>query len=399
MALQITVTDAGRAEMSAGGIQITEVGLGSGKYAADPAQTALQNETKRLSSISGLVISNDTIHITIKDDTADIYAVSELGLYTASGTLFAVYSDQANDFIEKLSGSTLMLAVDIKLSNIDVSNISFGSTDFANPPASETVSGVAKAATQSDTDTGTDDTKFITPKKLKAWVKQATESVFGLVKLSSSAQALAGTDTITAMPPVRVHEAFKQFGLGGGVVDESLTDLNNFPKGTIGIVTAPASNLTNTPSNLLPTSRCIVNTFGNNFYSTQELVQLLSGSIVKKWIRYAASTVWSPWYEITSSGQSLGQNGYRKHPDGLIEMWGKTAIINGDTELTITLPITFPNQIFGVTAMEITALNTESARSRLYWDQAASTLSQIVIGRDMDGTSGNAPVSFRVWGY
>ncbi len=171
--LQITITDAGRAEIinatntGTDPVLIAEVGMGSGKYAPDPTQTTLTAETKRLSTISGVAVSPDTIHVTIRDETADAYNVSEIGLYTAAGTLFAVYSDPVNDFLQKTAGSTLLLSVDIVLGTLDATAITFGDTSFANPPASETVLGVAELATQAEVDAGTDDLRIVTPKKFK----------------------------------------------------------------------------------------------------------------------------------------------------------------------------------------------------------------------------------------
>lgn len=60
--------------------------------------------------------------------------------------------------------------------------------------ATATVLGMAKIATQAETDDGTDDTKFVTPKKLVAWTKQATEAVLGMAKVATQAETNAGTD-------------------------------------------------------------------------------------------------------------------------------------------------------------------------------------------------------------
>lgn len=332
MALQITVTDAGRAEQTAGAIEITAIGLGSGKYTTDPIQTTMQSETKRLNSVSGLVISDDTIHITIKDESDDIYAVSEIGLYTASGTLFAIYSDQVNDFIEKLSGSTLMLSVDIKLSNIDVANISFGSTEFTNPQASETVSGV--------------------------------------LKLSDTAIALEGTDDLTAMTPKKVHEAFNQFGVGRPV-DKRTFDCNLLPINTLCEIVGNTS--ANSPSNV--SEVFFINTIKGAISGSA--MQIAYGLLSKKtYIRGVPGT----WKEIspiasetvagvaevatqeeTDTGKddtrfltpkkmrwgfsaSLASNGYIVLPTwmgGLILQWGRNAINGSGT--FVNYPITFPN--------------------------------------------------------
>ncbi len=181
-ALSITITAAGRAAIinatntGTNTVNITEVGLGTGKYIPSDTQTALTNETKRLNTIAGLAVNSDTLHVTVKDESFDSYNVSEFGLYTDTGVLFAVYSD-STDFLQKTSKSTLLMSVDLILSSIDAATLKFGDTSFANPPASESTSGVAKIATQTDTETGTNNTKIITPLRLKQRIDQLLDGV------------------------------------------------------------------------------------------------------------------------------------------------------------------------------------------------------------------------------
>ncbi|QEW06352.1 gp53-like domain-containing protein [Nitrincola iocasae] len=224
MVLQITITDAGRAEVinadntGTGPVTITEVGLGTGQYNPDPEQLTLTAETKRLNTIAGQVVSADIIHVTIKDETGDAYTVNEFGLYTDSGTLFAVYSDPENPIAQKASASALLLAVDITLGTLNANSLTFGDTSFAMPPASETVPGIAQAATQVETDEGTNDTKFITAKKLKNWVKQATESVLGMMKVATQAQTDEGTDDTVAVTPKKLRWGFSILLGGNGYI-------------------------------------------------------------------------------------------------------------------------------------------------------------------------------------
>lgn len=174
MALTITITDAGRAEIinaentGTGPVVISEIGVGSGQYTPSATQTALSAEVKRIATIAGQAVADDTIHVTINDESNDAYDVGEFGLYSASGTLLAVYSQTAAEgwILEKAAPSTLLLAVDIVLESLNATNLTFGDTSFSNPQASETVKGVAEIATQAEADTGTDDTKIITPLKL-----------------------------------------------------------------------------------------------------------------------------------------------------------------------------------------------------------------------------------------
>ncbi|WP_040728211.1 phage tail protein [Thiomicrorhabdus sp. Kp2] len=213
MSISLIITDAGRAEVinadntGTGPVTLTEVALGTGIAASNPTQTALQAEFKRLTTISGLAVADDTIHVTVRDETNAEYSFSEFGIFTDSGTLFAVYSAPA-DIMQKAAASSLNMALDVVLGTLDANTVTFGDTNFANPPASETVSGVSKVATQTETNTGTDDTKFVTPKKLKAWVKQATESVIGMLKIATQAQTDAGIDDTVAVTPKKMRFGF-----------------------------------------------------------------------------------------------------------------------------------------------------------------------------------------------
>lgn len=55
---------------------------------------------------------------------------------------------------------------------LDTNNVVWGSFGTSAPAASETVSGIAELATQSETDTGTDDLRIVTPLKLATWASK-----------------------------------------------------------------------------------------------------------------------------------------------------------------------------------------------------------------------------------
>ena len=89
-------------------------------------------------------------------------------------------------------------------------------TDFQ---ATETINGTSKIATQTEVNNGLEDTKIVTSKKLKArldsllagitstYVKLtqlATESLAGIIKISTTAQVSAGTDNTTAVSPAKL---------------------------------------------------------------------------------------------------------------------------------------------------------------------------------------------------
>jgi len=67
----------------------------------------------------------------------------------------------------------------------------------ATPDATESVKGIAEIATTAEVTTGTDDTRIVTPAKLKAYVatavSDATTSAKGIVQLADAAAVTAGT--------------------------------------------------------------------------------------------------------------------------------------------------------------------------------------------------------------
>lgn len=196
MAFKITITDAGRAEVinaentGTAPVELTTIGLGSGQYEPDPAQTTLSNQFKTLTSIPGTVVDEDTIHVMIRDDSGDTYNVNEFGIYTASGTLFAVYSETTGPLMQKAAGSTLLLAVDIILGTLNATSLTFGNTNFLNPPASETVQGVTLYATEAEHKAGTVGNKAATPAGVKAFTEQ-----FGIGGYKAVADANLATES------------------------------------------------------------------------------------------------------------------------------------------------------------------------------------------------------------
>lgn len=209
--LLFTMTDAGRQELvnanktGTNKVEIVSVGLGSRYYVTSTTQTKITDEIKRLTTIGGKVVSPDTIHVTAKDDSKDEYVVHTIGLYTNKGTLFAVYS-QEQVIINKVSSTIALISSDIAIKNLDTKNITFGDVEFINPPATETVVGVARFANEQEIDAGTDDSLAVSAKRLKqAIVKHeqsrnhpdATLTSKGIVQLSnatnSTSEKLAAT--------------------------------------------------------------------------------------------------------------------------------------------------------------------------------------------------------------
>lgn len=102
----ITITDIGRAALVSQGNdgtnahKVVEIGLASAPFTADKAMKALPGERKRIKTFAGENVAPDTIHVTLKEDTADQFTLYGFGLYLENGVLLAAYG-QATPIMEK----------------------------------------------------------------------------------------------------------------------------------------------------------------------------------------------------------------------------------------------------------------------------------------------------------
>jgi len=204
MALPITITDDGRAEIinaqntGTGPVTITEIGFGTGQYTPTKTRTALQAQVKRVSSIAGQAVAADTIHVMALDESSAAYNVGEFGLFSDKGTLIAVYSQPAASgwIIQKAGPSTLLLATDIILESLNATSITFGDVSFINPPATTTVQGVVELATPEETQTGTDGSRAVTPAGLKSLTGSTSRA--GLIQLNNTLISTSTAQALTA---------------------------------------------------------------------------------------------------------------------------------------------------------------------------------------------------------
>jgi microcystin-dependent protein len=168
----ITVTDAGRAALigrdhrSTASHLVLEIGLASAPFTADRAMIALPGERKRITTFAGENIAEDTIHVTLKDDTDDQFTLYGFGLYLENEVLFAVYG-QTTPIMEKSPDALLLLSADIQFADLDTAQLVFGDASFSNPPATTSRAGVIQLASQAQVDGGTNATNAVTPATLK----------------------------------------------------------------------------------------------------------------------------------------------------------------------------------------------------------------------------------------
>lgn len=173
MSMTMIVTDAGRAALinAAGNgtapVTISHFGISAAAVTPLPSATALPGEIKRIGAIAGATTANDTIHLVVRDASADVYTMRSWALYLADGTLFGIFG-QADPILAKTATSIMMEAIDIRFADIDANDLTFGDTNFLNPAATTEIQGVVELATNAETITGADDQRAVTPKGLAA---------------------------------------------------------------------------------------------------------------------------------------------------------------------------------------------------------------------------------------
>lgn len=172
MASSMLITSAGLREVvnaehdGTAPIKLTQIAFGTGKYVPSAERTSLEAEFKRFDAISGGAVGDNVLHVSARDASSESYIVHEIGLFTESGTLFAVCSDEM-PLIQKSARSQALLSIDMAVVGFSAESIVLGDTNFLNPPATTTTAGVVYLASDSDIEEGTSISKVVTAKALK----------------------------------------------------------------------------------------------------------------------------------------------------------------------------------------------------------------------------------------
>lgn len=251
-ALKIQVTTAGRAALvnaqNTGTLPVTvaKIGVTDQAFAADASLTALPGQLKQLDTFSGSAVASDTIHVTIRDFSTDTYSLRGFGLFLADGTLFAVYGDDSGAVIlEKSAQAAMLLATDVIFADIDAAALTFGDTNFLNPPATTETQGVVELATDAEAIAGTDATRALTPKGLMAKLVDllGAGAPSAFVKTLLTAASAAAFRAVLAIKSAALYDT----GAGNGLDADKLD-------GQQGSFYQAWANLTGVPGSFPPSN-------------------------------------------------------------------------------------------------------------------------------------------------
>ncbi|MGU5593072.1 phage tail-collar fiber domain-containing protein [Aeromonas sanarellii] len=219
-------------------LKITAMGVGDGggqPVTPDPAMTALPGEQRR-APINTLfqdpLNPSQLVAEQILPEDVGGWWVRCVGLYDETGTLIAIANtpDTYKPLLSSGAGRTQVIRIVLTVSDtsavelkIDpavvlatrkyVDELMVAHKQSRNhPDASETDKGFTRYATQAEVnETVTANQKAdaaVTVKTLWGWVKQASETVLGMMKVATQAQTNSGTDDAIAVTPKKLRYGF-----------------------------------------------------------------------------------------------------------------------------------------------------------------------------------------------
>lgn len=325
--LTLIITRAGMAKFTAAqltaGLDLTiaAVGLTDQPFVAAPTLTALPGEFRRVTMVSGKAVGDAIVHMTMRDDAEMGYSARGLGLFLADGTLFAAYG-QNDPIFQKSPRATFFAAVDLAFPTSDITRLTFGATDFLNPPATTDTKGVVELATEAEGLTGTDPLRVAPVSVVRAMIAAIVTPVSkALSDLTSGVgQAFDGLAART------IYGSGLVSGGGRNDVNRTLT------------VTAATG------------------------------AELRSGTATDKAVTPKAVADARMVYVVES------RDGYRALSDGTIEQWGIAAIgRTAEGVFTLAFPTAFPAECTGIFTMTRN-LNTT--------DQGLTSIQEVSLSAD-----------------
>lgn len=221
-ALPLTITTAGLSRFTAAQVDddidlgITSVGLTDLEFVVAPTLTALPGQFRQVATISGEAVGDNVVHMIVRDAAELSYTVRGFGLFLEDGTLFAVYG-QEEPLFEKAAAATMLLAVDMAFPTGNVSSITFGDTNFLNPPATTTKAGVVELATPEEAAAGEDAQRAVTPAALR-------EALVALIGIGHIAIWYGSAETVPAGWAICNGQTIARSDGGGDITTPDLRD-------------------------------------------------------------------------------------------------------------------------------------------------------------------------------
>ncbi|MGL6050418.1 MAG: phage tail protein, partial [Aeromonas salmonicida] len=221
-------------------LKITHMAVGDGNgqpVIPDPAQTKLVRERRR-APLNALfqdpLNPAQLVAQQIIPENEGGWWIHEVGLFDESGTLIAIanapptYKPQMSEGSGRTQGINVVLivsdtsALELKIDPAvvlatrkyvdEVMKAHKESRD--HPDASETLKGFTRYATQAQVNetsaANQKDDVVVTVKTLWGWVKQASETVLGMMKVASPDQVIAGTADDVAVTPKKLRMGFAE---------------------------------------------------------------------------------------------------------------------------------------------------------------------------------------------
>ena len=146
------------------GAQITHLVTGDTAWSPDANAVGLQSERYRFPVSHSVRLSPDRIRIQAVDQGPDDYWIRELGFLLADGTLLAVWSHPSQPLAFKSGGTDLQLALDLSLSVLAADRLVVSGVGSINRPAATEVNpGIIRLATSAEAVAGSAPDLALTP--------------------------------------------------------------------------------------------------------------------------------------------------------------------------------------------------------------------------------------------
>ena len=360
-ALSLVITVAGLQRFTAAqldddiDLSISHVGLTDQAFVAAPTLTALPGQSRLLDTVSGQAVGDNIVHMIVRDEAALTYGVRGFALYLADGTLFAAYS-QADRIVQKAVASTVLLAIDIAFPTADINALTFGATNFLDPPATTSTAGVARLATQAEVDAGVAANRIVTPATLAARLTGIANAILATVA-AMIASALTGF-----VPVARQIATSGAILKGGGTLAADRTlhvDAATLPE----TIAAAADDKVVTPAVLTPW-----------------LVSVIAQATIVEGV--------------------LAPTGYRIHADGYIEQWGiESAAIAAEGQRAVVFPHAFPHECFGISGTVRNSAGTGTGDTQVQEVSVSTTGAAVYVQGDSGIADAAGGFRWRAWGY